>query len=41
MIRRHVPTVKIERARQARKVCESLHTEPAHLRFDPIGDIES
>ncbi|NKY84270.1 type II toxin-antitoxin system RelE/ParE family toxin [Nocardia veterana] len=32
---------QIERAKLARKVCESQHTGPAHLIFDPMGDLET
>ncbi|MFD7841597.1 type II toxin-antitoxin system RelE/ParE family toxin [Nocardia sp. NPDC059764] len=34
-------TAQIDRAKMARKVCETNHTDPAHLTFDPMGDPES
>ncbi|WP_431964317.1 hypothetical protein [Nocardia sp. bgisy134] len=34
-------TAQIDRAKMARKLCESAHTEPARLTFDPTGGTES
>ncbi|GAA2463091.1 hypothetical protein NSK11_contig00152-0023 [Nocardia seriolae] len=34
-------TAQVERAKMARKICETDHTDPVHLTFDPMGDIES
>jgi phage-related protein len=33
-------TAQVDRAKQARKLCEARHTDPAHLTFDPTGEIE-
>ncbi|MGW4736790.1 type II toxin-antitoxin system RelE/ParE family toxin [Nocardia xishanensis] len=33
-------TAQIDRAKMARKLCESEHTDPAHSTFDPTGDTE-